>query len=375
MNKSIEIIIKPTKICNLSCSYCYVPEKYKNDQFMDHSIVHEIIRKSTQYCESGGKVNFIWHGSEPLCAGLEFYQYAVETQKKYLLPEQFSNGIQSNGTLLDNKTVEFFKENNFGIGISLDGPEYIHNKNRFFKNGSGSFHQVMKNISLLRKYDVKFGAIAVLSQINIKKARELYNFFKTEGISWKFNPLVPLPELKQYNEIAITPGEYGDFGKELFDYWYDDADESNSIYTFEQIVENILFQSRRPPTGCNFSSSCQYSFISIEPNGDIYPCGRFEGTKDLFFGNIIENDLSSIFASELKERLSKRVQHNNECQSCSFLKLCNSGCMHNAYLMSKDYMLRDGFCDGMRPMFVHIVNRLHTDLEKGNDNGYCTKTS
>lgn len=331
---------------------------------MSYDLLLRIITRVSDYLEDRGSVNFIWHGNEPLIVGIEFFIEAVKYQKDLLPNNSFKNGIQTNGLLLNEETVAFLKEENFDVGISIDGPEDVHDQNRTFLGGKGSFSQVSKAINRCRDLDLQFGAIAVLSNSSLNHLQDIYEYFRDINTDWKFNPISPVKALNldNYIDLSISPKEFGEASSYLFDLWYTDPERTNTIWTFEQIVHNILFHGKRVPAGCNFIDSCQSCFISIESDGSIFPCSRLQGIETLYLGNIATESIQDIFSSNIKTILIERMHQNPECLNCDFLSICNSGCMHNGQLMNGNYMKKDGYCYGFKTLFKHISLALHKDL-------------
>ena len=239
-------IIKVTSGCNLSCKYCYDNSRqvHSSTQRMSESVLNRVI--SQLIFHSPDKAEFIWHGGEPLLAGMDFFESIVELQRGYAQPNQkVLNRVQSNGLLIDENWLEFFKENGFKVGLSLDGPQEIHDQNRITLNGGGSFSLVKRAIDLLQKHDINFGVLAVLTKHGVDSAGAFYSFMKEmELYNFEFNDLID-----GSSEIAITPDEFVSFATHLFDLWMEDNDPSLQIRFLENFlltrffVVDILFHS------------------------------------------------------------------------------------------------------------------------------------
>ena len=181
---------------------------------MDDITLKNSIEKIVQFTGEEKETHFIWHGGEPLLMGVNFFENVLSIQKNLGQKYKISNGIQTNGTLLNSNLLDFIEKNNdFYLGLSLDGPRELHNQTRFYKDGAGSFDDVMKGINLIKKRGgVGGGVIAVITQINIDHFLDLYNFFKENNINFKANPLIRSGEAnKNYNQMAISPKQYGTF--------------------------------------------------------------------------------------------------------------------------------------------------------------------
>ncbi len=310
--KHIELIISPSDICNLNCRYCYIPDTRKSYPQMSYNTLFSIIDRASNYIKNGGSVVFIWHGNEPLTVGIDFFMEAVKYQKEKLPKKSYKNGIQTNGLLLDEEFISFFKKENFDIGISIDGPKQVHDQNRLSVRGKESFFQVVNAIKRCHISGLSFGAIAVLSKSSLNYLKEIYEFFKDINADWKFNPIAPVEKCNHNNrvDLSISPKEFGEASSYLFDLWYTDPERINTIWTFDQIVHNILFHDKRSPAGCNYSESCQSCFLSIESDGSIFPCSRLQGVEKLYLGNIVNESIQDIFLSDIKNELNGRVYQN-----------------------------------------------------------------
>ena len=365
---SSTVIIKPTHGCNLACEYCYVGE-CANSSFMNSKTLENSIEKIIKFQQDKkSDVEFLWHGGEPLLLGIEFYKEVSRLIKYHNSEEKTKvrNSIQTNATLLTDEIIDYLSNPShyFAIGLSLDGPKEIHNKTRHYKNGAGTFDKVMQAIKLLKNRDKRVGAISVISRSNYQDMDKIYQFFKEEDINLKANPLIFSGRGEENEEnLAISPNEYGKAMIKLFDIWFDDPEPNMemTIDNFDSLVRTKLTQSTY---GCNFSHNCQNSFISIGPEGDVYPCGRFDEEEEFKFGNINDDSIDDILKNEKRERLLKRQDSLKSCQSCDHMNLCNGGCMHNAYMKSKDPMTKDYYCTAYKMMFDYIFKRVDAELEQ-----------
>ncbi len=218
------LMLKPIgAICNLRCKYCYYLEKKElypegKSFVMSDEILEEFIE---QYMNSQTmqQVLFTWHGGETLMRNINFYKKALELQRKYARGRQVDNCIQTNGTLLNDTWCKFFKENNFLVGISVDGPQHLHDKYRRTKDDRPSFHNVMKGIALLKKHGVDFNVMGVVNDYNVDYPLEFYNFFKEIDCRYiQFSPVVEKVdgELASWN---VPADKWGKFLIAIFDEW------------------------------------------------------------------------------------------------------------------------------------------------------------
>lgn len=337
------ILIKPVgALCNLNCKYCYYLHKreilYKNKQsknnVMDYSVLEEVVM---QYITSTSsrEVTFNWHGGEPLLAGLDFYEKAMLLQNKYAAGRAIKNTLQTNGTLINEQWAQFFAKNNFLIGISIDGPEDIHNYYRNNSIGEGSFAKVMRGIEYLRSYNVEFNTLTVITDYSESKALEIYDFLKSIGTSFmQFLPAVDFEKNYSSNnldqDISYIPSSwsvsslgYGLFMHEIFLEWISKDIGKIFIQLFE-VVLGIYYGLT--PTLCTFAQTCGDSIV-VEHNGDVFSCDHFV-TKDNFIGNISKETLLKM-ATSYKQRefgFAKRDTLPIECFSCDYFFACHGGC-------------------------------------------------
>ena len=363
--QKITVIAKPTHGCNLGCKYCYVsPEAEKG--VMSEQTLENMIDKVVSLHE---KVNFIWHGGEPLLMPLDFYRHAVELQKKHER-KKIDNGFQTNGTLVTDKVLDFCVENNFTLGFSLDGPKELHDLTRRFRNQQSSFYQTLEAVKKAKnrtigegeqKRSVGSGIIVVLNRLNIERLTEIYEFAKREEIGIKLNPLIKAGKASGcYQELGIGPEEYGRKLIELFDIWFTDGSKVG-IDPFDEFIRTTITDESRE---CSYTGRCQYNFISVGPQGDIYPCGRFDGISYFKFGNINTDNLVEVLTSTKRVHLQGRASRISECQPCEYKKICNSGCMDNAYSATGNIDSKDYYCPSYKMLFSHIGERVKQELVK-----------
>ena len=388
--KRLSVIVKPTHLCNLSCNYCYIDSNAEKG-VMSNKTLENLIFKTVSTHKS---VSFIWHGGEPLLIPLDFYKNAKELQEKFFLQttpaeiinkiaerkkggdkkskglkrmyHPITNGFQSNGTLITDAVLDFCEEYDFDIGFSLDGPKEINDKTRYFKNNESAFKKILRGIKKAKKRKVGGGAIVVVNKLNINHLTKIYEFAKKEDINLKLNPLIKSGNAcKNYEDLGISPREYGNAMVDLFDKWFYDSDNLR-LDPFEELIGNILTEN---PWGCNYSTSCQNSFISVGPQGDVYPCGRFDGVKEFQIGNINENSMEEIINNAKRKQLQNRADNLKVCQPCEYKKICNSGCMHNAYMSRGRITDRDYYCASYKILFKHISEKIGVELDKAKVGG------
>lgn len=374
--KPLYVMLKPIgSRCNLDCDYCYYLEKanlYTNEDkghVMSENLLEKFIK---QYIEAQTmpQVMFTWHGGETLMRPLSFYKKAVELQKKYSAGRQIDNTLQTNGTLLNDEWCKFFKENNFLIGISIDGPQEFHDEYRRDKMGRPSFHKVMKGIRLLQKHGVEYNVMAVVNDYNSDYPIEFYNFFKEVGAQFiQFTPIVErirkansplkLATAKESNEEAelahysISPEKWGSFLCSIFDEWIKEDVGKIYVQIFDSTLANWVGEQ---PGLCTMAKTCGHAGV-MEFNGDVYSCDHFV-FPEYYLGNVNVKSLTNMMYSEkqLKFGNDKFDKLPKQCRECEFLFACYGECPKNRF--AKDKYGNPGLnylCKGYFQFFNHVA--------------------
>jgi len=360
--RDIVVIVKPTESCNLACKYCYRPTNIDNLHMMSEATVENIFSRFLSYNNS--KLEVIWHGGEPLLAGKKFFQRVVEIGKKMNNTKHLAikNSIQTNGILLDKDFISFFKENDFSIGVSFDGPKDIHNSNRVYLNGSGTYNAVNKALCLLVESNFQnFGVLITLTKNSLGFEKEIYYSIKDIGVkNAKIGYYIPAGAGELYrHSLHITSSEYAASINKFYDMWISDADDIK-LSPLVEIVESMFIGKN---SLCDYSGACT-NFLSIEPNGDVYPCGRFSGVSQFKMGNINEDDINSIIKSHTyRKMLERNSSLSKECQSCKFMEVCMGGCSFESYVYFGDLYHKTPYCNGRKAIFNHIYSDLQNRIK------------
>lgn len=280
------------------------------------SRILEVLRKDS------GIVNISFQGGEPTVAGLNYFKYFVEEVNKYpCIKPNYS--IQTNGTLIDDEWAKFFKENNFLIGVSLDGFKENTDKFRLDINKQGMYDEIINGIKILEKYDNNYNILTVLTRDLAKKPKELFEFYLENN--FKYIQLIPcLPELDGLdNGISLTEKEYTAFYNSFFDLWKKEVLKGNilSINLFENIAGML---QGYPPYQCGMIGKCIVQFV-LESNGDVFPCD-FYCLDEYKLGNIKDNSFNELFKKGLEVFVKDSKCTNDYCKTCKYLKICNGGC-------------------------------------------------
>lgn len=366
-------MVKPIgSLCNLDCHYCYYLGKsdiYGGTQpVMPESLLEEYIK---QYIEANEVpvVTFCWHGGEPLIAGVEYYRKAVELQNKYKGRKQIENNIQTNGILLDEEWCGFFRENNFLVGVSIDGPEDIHDAFRSDKGGQPTFSRVVKNIGLMAREGVEYNTLSTVNRASEGRGAEVYRFLKSIGSRYmQFLPVVEhVKDTGTGGRPSIvqpgTPGSrlagwsvsaegFGNFMNDIFDAWV--LNDVGSYYV--QLFDVLLAQwAGVPPALCSFTETCGDALV-VEHNGDIYSCDHYV-YPDHKIGNITGTTLSEAIRSreQFKFGINKRNTLPGECLKCKWYFACRGECPKHRFGKSKtgEYGLNT-LCEGYKKIFTHV---------------------
>lgn len=330
--KPLYVMLKPVgPLCNLRCQYCYYLEKkelYPDEKkFMMSDQLLETFMQQYLESQTMPEVLFTWHGGEPLMRDISFYQKAVALQKKYGRGRRIDNCLQTNGTLLTDEWCRFFKRNNFLIGISIDGPEYLHDNYRKTADGRPSFDKVMKGIDLLKKHNVEFNVMAVVNDYNVDYPLEFYHFFK--NIETHYIQFAPIVERLENGDIApwsVPPGKWGDFLIAVFNEWVRNDVGTYYIQYFDSTLANWMGVN---PGVCILASTCGHAGV-MEYNGDVYACDHLV-FPEYKLGNIKRNTLTEMMYSQkqLNFGLDKFRNLPQQCKECTYLFACNGECPKN----------------------------------------------
>jgi uncharacterized protein len=374
--KSFHIMAKPHgPICNLDCTYCYYLEKenlypHSGRGFrMKDEVLENYIRQYIQ-TQPGDTVHFAWQGGEPTLLGVQFFERVVELQRKYANGKSIENGFQTNGTLLDDEWGEFFAHNRFLIGLSIDGPEDIHDAYRVDKGGQPTFARVMQGLDLLKKHGVEFNTLTVINRINSYRAGEVYRFLKQIGSKYmQFIPIVEqvasepdangLVLLKPYarqktevSEWSVEPLQFGRFLQEIFDIWVVQDVGRIFVQIFDVALESWYGV---PQSLCVFAPECGRA-LAVEHNGDVYSCDHFV-YPDNRLGNIMERPMGTLVSLPQQARFgsAKATTLPSDCQKCDVRFACNGECPKHRFTQtaSGEYGL-NYLCAGYKHFFHHI---------------------
>jgi uncharacterized protein len=372
---AFHIMTKPTSsLCNLDCTYCFYLEKEKlypnlKNLVMSDEVLENYIKQyiSTQKID---EITFSWQGGEPTLLGVDYFRKVIELQKKYSNGKIIYNTFQTNGVLLNDEWGIFFNENNFLVGLSIDGPKEIHNKYRVYKGGQNSFDDVMRGITFLKKHNVEFNTLTCVQKDNSNKPLEVYNFLKEIGSGFiQFIPIVErnslsasenelkliAPKYKgkaEVTEWSVDPLQYGKFLSAIFDEWVKKDVGKIFVQIFDISLESWIGQLQ---SLCVFRETCGRA-LALEFNGDLYSCDHYVYNENKL-GNILTNNLDNMVDSDqqIKFGFDKKFNLPKYCMECDYLFACNGECPKHRFIKTPGG--EDGLnylCAGYKYYFNHI---------------------
>ena len=358
--QSISLLVKPASgLCNLSCAYCFyrrVQGIYpETPTKMSRPVAETVIRKTL--LADAPHNSFCWQGGEPTLMGLDFFRDVVAFQKKYARSSQvIENSIQTNGLLLDDQWCEFLHQENFLVGISLDGPAPLHDFYRKDSAQKGTFTEVMRSIELMKKHDVQFNILCLLTDRNIKSPVELYKFFRSHD--FKFLQFINCFEKDGTSGVlksfSVRGEETGEFYIKLFDEWFKKDFFDVSIRFFEDI---LLYLVDGVKASCCYNKVCN-SYLVVEHNGDCYPCDFFV-FEEWKIGNLIDSDIQTMMNSPLRSRFaSLKADLPEACRECRIAPFCNGDCTRFRYLPETGYKNISEYCTTIKRIYSHIEPHL-----------------
>ncbi len=377
------LLSKPSgSTCNLDCTYCFFLSKealYPNSKSrMSEQTLENYIRQTVESHQTE-TVTIAWQGGEPTLMGVDFFRKSVEYARKYLRPDQqVEYTFQTNGVLLDDEWCEFLKENNFLVGLSVDGPEDIHDTYRLNKGGEGTFQQVMRGWSYLNKHGVDLNILCTVNAANQHRGREVYEFFRDElGAKWmQFIPIVERATLETLSianlgwserpggerllytqtgdlvtERTVGREQYGRFLVDIYETWLRGDVGEQYVQLFDVTLHAYFGQHLL----CIHAPTCGYG-PALEHNGDLYTCDHFV-EPDFLLGNINETHMLEMVGSQRMRQFgdNKRDLLTQQCRDCDVRMLCNGGCPKDRFEFSRDGEPGQNYlCDGLYFFFDHV---------------------
>ncbi|UCH98604.1 MAG: anaerobic sulfatase maturase [Candidatus Aminicenantes bacterium] len=360
VSRIFQVFVKPIgSICNLACHYCYYLDKkdlYPEAEVfpMPEVILEEYI---VQHIEASSEevIRFSWHGGEPTVLGLDYFRKIAALQRKHQ-PEnrRIVNGIQTNGTLLDEEWCRFLAAEGFAVGLSLDGPQELHDRYRLTKGGKPTFQQTMRGYELLQQHRIYTDILCVVNAHNVRYPIRVYRFFKQIKAPYvSFLPLVePEPDAKAgVSSRSVSAEAFGTFLCTIFDEWMSQDIGRIKVQVFEEAARTAFGQDH---SLCIFRKTCG-DIPVIEHNGDFYSCDHFVDAEHCL-GNIIATPLGELLESPTQRAFGRAKLDTLPrcCLECEVRAMCNGGCPRNRFLRTPDGEAGLNYlCAGYKRFFIH----------------------
>ena len=357
--KPFSLLIKPASAdCNLRCDYCFYIDHLEGldkRPRMSEEILEAMI-SSYMKTNQGNMYAFGWQGGEPTLMGINFFEKVVELQKKYgSTGTVVQNGVQTNGTLITDEIAKFFGEYKFLLGVSLDGPKYLHDHYRKTIGHKPTHDLVMRGIEKLQRNKVEFNILTLVNNLTVKKAREIYNYHKDKGFFYhQYIPCVEYDDNNNPYAFSITGEEWGAFLCDIFDEWIKQDVYRISVRLFDSILEYLVYNRYNV---CNMQENCCQYFV-VEYDGNVYPCDFFV-RDDLVLGNVLTDSWDDFLNSATYTQFGRQKSlWNEECNTCPYLSLCHGGCQKNRVGGSNSSKTLSVLCKGWKTFYTHALARL-----------------
>lgn len=381
-SKPLYVMAKPAGAhCNLRCKYCYYLEKgnlypEESRHVMSDELLEQFVQQYIQ-AQTQPEVLFTWHGGEPLMRPISFYQKAMALQRYYGAGRLISNSIQTNGTLLTDEWCQFFHDNGWLVGLSIDGPQEFHDEYRRTADNRPSFLKVKRGIELLNKHQVEWNAMAVVNDFNADYPLDFYRFFRDNGCQFlQFTPVVERftqrnkrpalahigdEEVLPLADFSVSPEQWGQFLCTIFDEWVRHDVGQMFVEIFDCALANWVGQ---PPGICVYARECGHAGV-MEYNGDVYSCDHFVFPQ-YRLGNIRQQSLTEMLYGPQQQEFSllKHQSLPRQCSECPFEFACHGECPKNRFVNDKygqpglNYL-----CTGYAQFYSHIAP--YMDFMKG----------
>ena len=350
-------MIKPSSSnCNLDCKYCFYKVLSSNREeydmgFMKERTLEETLRNAIDSTEKQLIVSF--QGGEPMLIGLDYYQKVIEIERRLNTKKiVIQNAIQTNGILIDDKWAQFFHDNNFLVGVSLDGPKEIHNLYRRDLKDEGTFEKVIESIHCLKVHGVEFNILTVITGNSYRYAKEIYTYFKENH----FNYIQLIPCIDDYHkEYSLSGIQYGQFLCKIFELWYKDfvSGTALDIRIFSNYLQMLMGYY---PEQCGMLGRCFCGLI-VEGNGDVYPCD-FYCTDKWKLGNVTTSFEQLMLSNQAKRFVESSLTVDPKCKECKYYTLCRGGCRRYRDHNIENRLTKNSLCDGYKMFFEQCLDRL-----------------
>ncbi len=366
MNKNFSLLIKPSSHgCNLRCKYCFYLKKKEFYNETHPRMTEEVLDKmiSSFLAVDMPSHSFGWQGGEPTTMGLDFFKKVADLQQKYGRNGQpVSNGLQTNGTLINDEWAQHLAKYNFLVGLSIDGPAEIHDANRPTIGGKGSHEFVMRGRDALIRNGVDYNVLTLVNSLNVKDPVKLYKYVRDDlGVDFhQYIECVEFDKKGQLMPYAVSPEQWGEFLCTIFDEWYANDLNRVSIRLFDSILNKLVAGQA---SSCVFANDCRQYFV-VEHNGDVYPCDFFV-KPEMKLGNIMEDSWGKLQNSSMyKDFGVAKHQWNSKCDTCPYVSICQGCCQKNRWGAGTESTNLSVLCSGWEIFYGHTLSRFKTLANK-----------
>ena len=361
--EALSLLIKPASgCCNMRCSYCFYSDvtnirAVKNRGFMTLETLETIVRKALH--EAGKHCMIGFQGGEPTLAGLDFFRNLIEFEKKHNINNvQITHTLQTNGLMLDGSWAEFFRENKFLIGLSIDASKQIHNSFRPDAQGKGTHNRSIQAAQLLTKSKVEFNILSVVTRQFARHPESAYRFYKQN--KFRFIQFIPcldgLSGQQGASYYSLDAVSYGKFLCSIFDQWYTDI-ERNDYYSIRAFDNYVRMLAGQPAESCSMKGVCT-AYALIEADGSVYPCD-FYAIDEYLLGNVNTHDFEEMLTGCKAERfISPSRQIDPTCASCEYHFICKGGCRRDREPVKNGVPLLNRYCEAYKLFFSYALPRL-----------------
>jgi len=355
--KPFSLLIKPASAdCNLNCTYCfYLGHSALYPETKVHRMSDKVLEKliSSYLATDQPQYSFGWQGGEPTLMGLDFFKRVVDLQQKYgHSGSSVANGLQTNTILINDELAQHLAEYKFLVGASLDGPAYIHDHYRAYKDGRGSHADVMRSIECLKRNHVEFNILTLINNTNVRKPKEIYQYLCDSGFLYhQYIECVEFDPKGTALPFSINGEEWGNFLCEIFDEWIKHDTRRVSIRLFDSILVYMVDGIRNV---CNIGKDC-CQYLAVEYNGDVYPCDFFI-TQDLKIGNITGGTWEDFLNSPVYRKFGRqKAQLHKQCLACEYMEYCLGDCLKNRFYGKHDPHQISRLCEGWKMFYNHTL--------------------
>lgn len=364
----INLLIKPASgSCQMRCRYCFYADEMHcretaNFGIMSAGTLRHIVRKALGRAE--GAVTFSFQGGEPTLAGLDFYRELIRLVRQYNRRQlRVRYALQTNGYAVTEEWAAFFRDNGFLVGVSLDGPEQVHDRYRKDAGGKGTWARVMRTIDLLRSYGVEFNILTVVTGDTVEETGRIYRFFRNQSFGYQqyIACLDPFDAERGTMPWSLTPEAYEKFLKKLFDLWYEDL--SHRHYVYNRYFENLIaLRCGQCPESCTLMPQCTPNYV-VEADGSVYPCDFY--VLDMYRLGNLKTDSFDEIENRRKETgfIRESARQETECLTCEWFGLCRGGCRREREASPGKGPERNYYCEAYRNFFPYVCERLDKAAE------------